>query len=389
MGLDELRGQIDCVDDEIAGLLQRRMALAAAVAREKQRTGGSVLHKGREQAIIERLQAQTEPQWHTSLRLVYHSLFQASRAHQQRLLAGEEDSPLRHEIAEAVERGRAGFPQTGSVACQGILGAYSHLAAQRLFRCESPNVVFLRTFDAVFRAVEQGLCRYGMLPIENSSYGSVTPVYDLLKKHNCHIVRAVRLPIAHCLLSKAKFLQDVKEIFSHEQALGQCADFLEKLKNVKITVCENTAVAARLAAACPGAAAISSEECAALYGLEVLKRKIQNEPDNETRFICIAAQPEMAPHANKTSVLLSLRHRPGSLAELLQLLAAMDVNLTKLENRPAPSSSGDFEFLFYLDMECDAALPETARFLEEMARQSESFLLLGSYLEETYAWNTH
>jgi chorismate mutase/prephenate dehydratase len=206
----------------------------------------------------------------------------------------------------------------------------------------------------------------------------VTAVYDLLREHKCSIVRAQRLPIHHCLLSRERFLKDVREIYSHEQALGQCGEFLDRLGDrVKITVCENTAMAARMAAQSeqPGAAAISSEECAELYGLNILKRDIQSAPRNETRFICIARQAEIFPGAHKSSVLLSLQHRPGSLAELLQLIAGM--NLTKLESRPTGS---DYEVLFYLDMECNAV--EHTNLLEEMQRHCASFLFLGSYAEE-------
>ena len=380
MSLVTLRSEIDRVDDNMAALLAKRMELAADVAREKMQSGGPVHQRTREQEILERLSKGMEPQWQPALRLMYTTLFQASRSCQHGMLAEAEDSALRQNITAAADRGLAGFPATANVACQGIEGAYSHIAARAFF--DEPKVIFLRTFDAVFRAVEQGLCRYGVLPIENSSYGSVTAVYDLLKEHNCSIVKAVRLPIAHCLLSRAKYLSEIKEIYSHEQALRQCGAFLDHLgSRVEVIVCENTAVAARMAAQSErtDVAAISSEECAALYGLNIIKQDIQNEPRNETRFICIARQGEIYPGANKSSVLLSLRHRPGSLAALLQLLAAMNVNLTKLENRPAPGR--EFEVMFYLDMECDASQPETVRILEEMARQSESFLFLGSYAE--------
>ncbi|MDR0531470.1 MAG: chorismate mutase [Oscillospiraceae bacterium] len=379
MPLDEIRQEIDAIDNELALLFQRRMALTGEVAREKRQSGGPILRREREEAILERLGAGMPLTTKSALNQLYSTIFRLSRGRQMSLMDGEECG-IRQEIAAARERGSAGFPGVGSVACQGIRGAYSHIAAQQLF--SEPNVVFLRTFDAVFRAVECGLCRYGVLPIENSTYGSVTQVYDLLKRHSCSIVRALRLPIDHCLLSRAKFLKDVKEIYSHEQALGQCAEFLEKLgKHVAITVCENTAVAARMAAESgrEDVAAISSEECAELYGLRVLKRSIQREARNETRFICIARQPELFPEANRCSVLLSLQHRPGSLAELLQLPAALGINLTKLENRPAPGR--EFEFLFYLDLECDASQPETVDFLERMAQLSEAFTFLGSYRE--------
>ena len=378
MSLEDLRGEIDGIDDELAALLERRMEIAMEVARVKMAGGEEVHQPAREMEVLARLCA-AKPGMEQALKTVYGAVFQASRAQQHSLMAQQaEDSPLRREIDAAVERGQAPWPAQASVACQGIEGAYSHIAARQLF--EQPRVMSMRDFDAVFRAVEQGLCRYGVLPIENSTYGSVTAVYDLLRHHNCSIVRAIRLPVRHCLLSSERFLKDVRDIYSHEQAIRQCAAFLERMGDrVKIHVCENTAVAAQKVAQSdhPGAAAISSEECAELYGLNVLKHDIQSLAANETRFICIARQPEISPGANKSSVLITLQHRPGSLAALLQLLAGMGVNLTKLENRPAGS---EFDVIFYLDMECSAA--EHAHVLEELRRHSENFQFLGSYVEE-------
>jgi chorismate mutase/prephenate dehydratase len=382
MSLEDLRNEIDGIDNDLTRLFERRMSLAAQVAQTKRQSGAPVFQHGREEAILQRLSARVNPELAPALRQLYATLFRLSRARQQHLLV-DENSPLRHSIAAALRLGAQGFPTSASVACQGIEGAYSHLAARSLFR--QPKVVFVRSFDAVFRAVEQRLCRYGVLPIENSTYGSVTQVYDLLKRHDCRIVRSLRLRVEHCLLGNAASIKAIREIYSHEQALGQCADFLAKHPEITVTVCENTAVAARMAAESgrTDAAAISSEECAALYGLRVLLRGIQNEKKNETRFICIAPQTELYPGANRCSVLLSLKHEPGSLAALLQLPAALGINMTKLENRPAPGK--DFEFLFYLDLEADAARPETQDFLECMAELSEDFTFLGSYFEEATA----
>jgi chorismate mutase/prephenate dehydratase len=377
--LEGLRQSIDGIDDQLAALFAKRMELAAQVARAKQQKGGPVFQRGREEAILTRLAAQAEPKWQPALRQLYATIFGLSRAHQRALLA-DATTPLRAELAAAILRGAEGLPVTATVACQGIAGAYSHLAAGRLFH--EPQVVFLRSFEAVFRAVERGLCPYGVLPIENSSFGSVTRVYDLLKLHDCRIVRSLRLPIDHCLLSRANALSEVREIFSHEQALGQCSGFLAAHSNITVTVCENTAVAARMAAA-PGneaTAAISSAECAALYGLQLLRKRIQNVQNNETRFICIAQNASIPPGANRCSVLLSLPHHSGSLSALLQLPACLGVNLTKLETRPVPGK--EFEFLFYLDFETDASQPEAADFLEQMQELSEEFTFLGSYWEE-------
>ena len=378
--LENLRMEIDRVDDELVTLLERRMELTMEVAQVKIAGGEEVHQPARETQVLTRL-CKAKPGLQQALHTIYGGIFQASRAQQHSLIVRHaEDSPLRQEIKAAIERGQAPWPTRASVACQGIEGAYSHIAARQLFA--QPRVMSMRDFDAVFRAVEQGLCRYGVLPIENSTYGSVTAVYDLLRKHKCSIVRAVRLPVRHCLLSGERFLKDVREIYSHEQAIRQCAAFLERMGDrVAVHVCENTAVAAQNVAQSerPGVAAISSEECAELYGLNVLKRDIQSLAQNETRFICIARRPEIAPGANKSSLAIALPHRPGSLAALLQLLAGMGVNLTKLENRPAGS---EFDVIFYLDMECDAANPAHALVLEELQRHCESFQFLGSYHEE-------
>ncbi|MDR2524979.1 MAG: chorismate mutase [Oscillospiraceae bacterium] len=380
MNLEQLRAGIDTIDDEMAALFARRMSLCAEVAREKRRGGDCVLQRGREEAILARLNGQLESQWQPALRQFYATIFGLSRAHQQALLA-DTSTPLRAELREAVARGSETVPVGSVVACQGIAGAYSHLAAGKLFG--SPQIMSLRTFEAVFRAVERGLCTYGVLPIENSSYGSVTHVYDLLKQHDCRIVRALRMRIDHCLLSRAASLRQVREIFSHEQAIGQCAGFLAAHPDIAVTICENTAVAARMASE-PGrenTAAISSRDCAALYGLHVLRERIQNEERNETRFICVAPQSAIAQDANRCSVLLTLPHHSGTLSALLQLPACLDVNLTKLETRPVPGK--EFEFLFYLDFEADAARPETAVFLEQMQELSEEFTFLGGYQEES------
>jgi len=376
MSLEKLRGEIDQVDDALVQLLTKRMNLAADVAKVK-KSGDAVLVPQREAEVLARVCEQAEPALQTALKTVYGAVFLASRAQQHSLLAGTKETELSKEVAAAVERGRDAWPKEASVACQGIAGAYSHIAARQVF--ENPRVMSMRDFDAVFRAVEQGLCRYGVLPIENSTYGSVTDVYDLMQKHNCAIVRAARMPIHHCLLSKEVFLKDVKEIWSHEQAIKQCAAFLEKLGDrVQVHVCENTAVAARMAAQSekPGAAAISSAECAELYGLGVLKDGIHSSPDNETRFIVIAKQSEIYDGANKTSVLVTLQHRTGSLAEMLQLIAGLGINLTKIENRPVGQ---EYDVAFYLDMECNAQ--EHLQALEELERHSEKFQFLGSYVE--------
>ena len=276
--------------------------------------------------------------------ILWSTLLELSRDYQEnRLTTGE--SPLCRDILAAAER-TGQFPTRAVVACQGIEGAYSQIACDKLFPLS--QIMYFGRFEGVFRAVEAGMCRYGILPIENSLYGSVTEVYDLMSKYNFHIARSVRIKIDHALLAKkGTALSDIREIVSHEQALGQCADFIKSLGDVRVTVCSNTAEAARAAAESGrnDIAALASPDCASLYGLSVLKTSVQNSDNNHTRFICISKDIEVYPGANRISLMLTLPHRPGSLYRMMARFAALGLNLTKLESRPIEGL--DFEFMFY------------------------------------------
>ncbi|MCL2530907.1 MAG: chorismate mutase [Oscillospiraceae bacterium] len=388
MNLENLRAEIDRVDDALAPLLAQRMELASQVAQAKMANDEQVHHPAREQEVLQRICKNAPDHLQQPLNMIYRTVFLANRARQHRLMVeAEETSPLRQQLTAALERGQGNpWPVGASVACQGVEGAFSHIAARNMF--DQPRILSMHEFEMVFRAVEQGLCNFGVLPIENTTYGSVMRVYDLLRKHKCSIVRAIRLPIRHCLLSNERFLKDITEIWSHEQALRQCDSFIQKLGDrVTTHVCDNTAIAAKRAAQedKPGVAVISSEECADLYGLNVLKQEIQDRSDNQTRFICITKQAMIPPCANKSSVLISLPHHAGTLAEILQLLASMEINLTKLTNLPVLGNALDA--VFYLDLECDATSPNYPIMIEKLARHCETLDVLGSYEEITTPCN--
>jgi chorismate mutase/prephenate dehydratase len=382
--LADLRDEIDRVDDQLAPLLAQRMELANQVAKAKMNSETEVHHPAREQEVLQRICKNAPEDLQQSLNMIYRTVFLANRARQHRLMVeSEENSPLRRQLATALTRGQSNpWPTGSSVACQGVDGAFSHIAARNMF--DQPRILSMHEFEMVFRAVEQGLCKFGVLPIENTTYGSVMRVYDLLRKHKCSIVRAIRLPVRHCLLSNERFLKDISEIWSHEQALRQCDNFIQRLGDrVTTHVCDNTAIAAKRAAQedKPGVAVISSEECAELYGLNILKQNIQDRSDNQTRFICITKHAVIPPRANKSSVLISLPHHAGALAEILQVLAGMEINLTKLTNLPVLGNALDA--VFYLDMECDATSPNYPIMLEKLARHCATLDVLGSYEEIT------
>ena len=290
------------------------------------------------------------------------------------------DPELYEQIAQAEKNTPAEFPATATVACQGVQGAYSQLAAEKLFL--EPQIRHYQSFEDVFKAVAKGECRYGVLPIENSTAGSVTKVYDLMRKYQFFIVCAVKLRVEHNLLSKKGVeLKDIKEVLSHEQALQQCHDFLQSLGEIKITECANTALAAQMVAEGNrrDIAALSSKICARNYNLAILKESVQDKENNFTRFICISKEMEIYPGADKMSIMLSLRHKPGELYRILAQFAALDINLTKLESRPL--GNGDFEFMFYFDFALDSQPDQLARVLTDLKEQNEYFSYLGSYKE--------
>ena len=269
------------------------------------------------------------------------------------------------------------------VACCGTEGSYAQQATSLMFPL--PTIAYFNSFEKVFEAVEQGMCPYGILPIENSAAGSVAAVYDLMLKHKFHIVRALRLKIDHVLLAPPGVkLEDVREVTSHPHALAQCKNFFKAHPEIAQVAGINTAVAAKEVSTSgrKDLAVIASRACAELYGLSVVAEGIQDAAYNYTRFICISKDLEIYPDANKFSIMLSLPHRPGSLNAIISKFASIDVNLTKLESRPIPGM--DFEFRFTFDFEAPPTDPGVLSLLSELSRdpEIEHFDFLGAYAEK-------
>ncbi len=284
-------------------------------------------------------------------------------------------------IEKAIENSPKSYAKDLLVACQGTDGANSETACEKIF--QMPDIMFFNNFEGVFSAIESGMCDYGIIPLENSNAGSVKEVYDLMIAHNFYIVKSVRLKVDHNLLAKSGTkLSDIKEIYSHNQALSQCSEFLKTLgKDIKITPLDNTARAAELVSKSErnDIAAIASHRCEAIYGLSNIKSSIQNSDNNYTRFICIAKNLEIMPGADKTSLMVTLPHKPGALYKILEKAYALGINLIKLESRPIPSR--DFEFMFYFDFETSVYSEEFPILLGELQSICEEFKYLGSYSE--------
>lgn len=378
MDITELRGKIDACDDEIIRLFKERMETAEKIASYKAENDLPVFDRLRERAVINRVTEHQSEEMAMYIKMLYTTIFDLSRSYQSRRIY--KDSSLVQRVRKALANTPKEFTKQAVVACQGTEGAYSQIACDRLF--SRPSIMYMSSFQGVFQAVEKNLCRYGILPIENSVHGSVTEVYDLMKKYNFHIAREIKIFVSHVLLTKGKKdLSEIKEIYSHEQAIGQCSDFLASLKGVKVTVMENTAMAAQMVAQSDrhDVAAISSQNCADLYGLTVVSDRIQNSENNYTRFICISKEMEIYPGSNKISLMFTLNHRPGALYNLISKFAALGVNLTKLESRPIPGK--DFEFMFYFDLDASVYSEEVLSLLAELENGPDQFVFLGSYSE--------
>ena len=378
MDLTEIRQEIDGIDQELVRLFCARMNLSAQVADYKKANNLPIFVPARERAILQKVAQMAGPEMENYTRVLYSMLFELSRSYQSK--RNGEISPLYQTISQAIEHTPKLFPQNPIVACQGVEGAYSQIACEKIFK--SPLIMYFKSFDAVFNAIEQGMCQYGILPIENSTAGSVTKVYDLMIRHNFSIARTFRLKIDHNLLANpGAALSDIKTIYSHEQAISQCSDFLHSLPGVNVVPVENTALASEMVAKSGSkeVAALSSRSCAELYGLQCLAASVQDKGNNRTRFICISKNLEIYPGADKTSIMMVTPHKPGALYKVLARLYTLGINVTKLESRPIPDR--EFEFMFYFDLETSIYSEEYVQLMCELDELCEEFKYLGSYTE--------
>ena len=381
MNLEECRKEIDLIDKEIVELFVKRMNVAKEVAQYKKATGKAVYDAERERQLLEKVEECAGEEFGDYTRRLYSAILELSRNYQNKsILPG---SGLSEAVAKAVNETPSLFPEKAVVACQGVEGAHSSGACQKLF--EKPSIMYCQSFESVFQAVESGLCAYGVVPLENSSAGSVTQIYNLMSQHKFSIVRSTKMQIQHNLLAKkGTKLGDIKEIFSHPQAISQSSDFIESLgKDVKVTECANTALAAKMVSESDrnDVAAISSELCASQYGLEIVKPYIQNTKNNYTRFICFAKNLQIFPGADRTSLLIKTPHRAGALYSVIANFYALGINIIKLESRPIPES--DFEFMFYFDIDVSVYSQKLPAIIDllEYSLGEENVKYLGSYRE--------
>ena len=366
-----VRNEIDRIDKQLLPLFLQRMQCTEKVAEIKRAAGQPILNTAREQVILDRVKAEAGGEYGESAAALYRSIMAISRARQHAMLnTGAELRALEQNSPRALM-------ENPRVLCQGVPGAFSHTAAKQLFPAAEPQ--FLPTFSEVFEAVKNGDADYGVVPVENSDAGSVVEVYDLILRHRMYIVLAGDVAIRQCLC-RAKGTGKVTRAISKQEALMQCTGYLEA-NGIKAESYSNTAAAARDVAARreEGLGAICSADAAEAYGLEIVAENIQNTAGNTTRFAVIAREAVLPDDAEKISLCFSLPNVTGSLAQTLEEFVMAGLNLTKIESRPIPERS--FEYDFYLDFLGNLHDPKTLALICSLSEEVPRFSFLGNYRE--------
>ena len=374
MSLDNIRKEIDAIDNELVPLLKKRMLCSLKVAEIKREQNLPVLHPEREQAIIDKV-FDAGGEFGSYIASVYREIMGVSREAQQAEL-----SPF-GALAGQIVTAKDGIKENVAVACQGIEGAFGSIAAKNLHA--TGKIKYYTTFEDVFRAVANDEVVYGVIPVENSNAGSVSEVYDLILKYRYYIISAADLSVSQNLLGlKGATVNDIKTVYSHPQALSQSEDFL-KGAGIKPEPFSNTAMAAKYVSELgdKSVGAIASTLAAELYGLDVVAKDIQSIKNNSTRFITISKQLIIPNDANKISVVFSVPHSVGALNRVLNRFCMNGLNLTKIESRAA--KNGEFDYLFYLDFSGNLNDRKTIALISSLENELPDFTFLGNYKETT------
>ena len=355
MSLEDLRRKIDETDARIVELIADRIRSAEAIGREKRKQGKQIEDAEREQRVLENV----------------------------RRVAGEQNISV--ERIESIYRQIVTISKSVEgmlVAFQGEIGAYSEEAAFHFFG-PSIQVKPCESLDDVFRVVEQGKTHFGVVPIENSLEGSISRVYDLLLDFSLRVWGETELRVIHCLIaSPAARLDLVKRVYSHPQALGQCRAFLKHL-DCELIPTYDTAGSVKMIKeqGITDGAAIAGTRAAEIYGMKILAREIEDNPNNFTRFFILAKQDSPPTGNDKTSIVFSVKHKPGALYEFLKELSDRNINLTKIESRP--TKQRPWEYNFYLDFDGHHEDETSREALASLEKTSLFLKVLGSYPKAT------
>lgn len=370
MELKDLREQINAINQQMLDLFSQRMEVSADIARYKAAHELPILDEAREAEILQNISANANENYRFETVEMFRTLMNLSKMYQLNIVMA--DTPAQPGAVYPPY-----LPDAKQVVFYGTEGSYSWEAMKSCF-ADIPALP-APTFRDVFETLKQGKADYGVVPIENSSTGSIFEVYELFCEYGYHIVGETNLRISHNLMGlPGATLADLKEIYSHPQPFLQCEHFLSSL-NVKLTPYYNTAASAKMVAESGDKTrgVIGSRISAAFYGLEILQSEIEDNPNNYTRFAIVSKDLLICPAASKVSIAFSLSHESGSLYHTLSVFAKHNLNLIKLESRPYPSSK--WKYLFYADFEGHLSESHIAQTISQLQAQTQDFFLLGNY----------
>lgn len=358
--LDELRQEIDGVDKELVNLFEKRMEVVTNISKYKIENNLPTFNSLREEEVIKKNSKYLKNEkYETYLREFYLHLMNLSKDYQNKQI---------HKTKSKID-----------VCFQGTEGSYSEEALYEYFG-NGVNTYPVKEFEDVFKEFKTGKIQYGVLPIENSSTGAITEVYDLLREHGLYIVGNISIKISHNLMAiKGTKMEDIKEIYSHPQAFGQCCDYLKEDKDWVLIPHHNTAVSAELVKDrnSKNIAAIGSKRAAELNGLEIIKENINNNNTNYTRFIIIGKSLESNDSNNAISIVFSSPNKAGALYDSLVIFKENHLNMIRIESRPIIGSP--WEYFFYIDFEGDINNKRVKEAISHIENNSSYFKLLGSY----------
>ena len=348
MTLDELRVQIDSIDDQLLKLYNQRMEYVHKVGELKNTTGAPIYRPEREQAILNRLKQQNSGKLtDTAIDALFLEMFA---------------------VARNLERPEA-------IAYLGPEASFTHQAAESKFGAMS-SYLSINSITGVFREVSRGTAKFGVIPIENSSNGIVSETINCLKEYDLKIIAEVFIQVHHTLATKCDSVKSIKKIYSRDIAFNQCHRFLEDcgLDEVELIPVDSTAKAAKLAMEEEHSAAICSDVAAKMYNLPTLFQNIEDRDDNKTRFFIISNFENLQSKDDKTSMLVHLPNRPGSLVDFLNDFERCEVNLTKIKSHIVEGKS-----IFFIEFN---GHQEDLHIVDIMERHKESIKILGSYVKE-------
>ncbi len=377
--LDTLRQQIDQIDHELVRLFERRMAVTEQVGQYKQQNHIPVLDNRRQRQVLsDKAALLSDPALKSDVIMLYETIMGMSRRQQRRIVLEGAEEPNYARIRAAMETRRE--PVTApTVVYQGEPGAYSEQACINFFG-EDVRAQGLSRFEDVFLALRDGTADYGVVPIENNSTGGIRQIYDLLAQYEFHLVGETTVQVEHCLVAPPGATMDtITHVYSHEQGLFQSEVFLKQHPAWEPVPYLDTAGSGKYVASTGDItkAAICSERAAAIYGLQVLARRVNFSAVNTTRFVVVSPRMELRPGADKISTVLTTPHESGCLHEILGIFAVNGLNMVKLESRPIPGKS--WEYMFFIEFTGCLTAPGMDGVLRELSQTAADFRVLGNF----------